>query len=125
MPRYIPQRGELTMGYEENGVRLDLSSSGRGLQQTLLILAYLHANPGAVLLFEEPDAHLEILRQQKIYRLLSETASERGNQVIVASHSATICDEAMARNDSVIAFGGLPQRMPPGIQLGWQGVGWF
>lgn len=125
MPRYIPQRGELTMGYEENGVRLDLSSSGRGLQQTLLILAYLHANPGAVLLFEEPDAHLEILRQQKIYRLLSETASERGNQVIVASHSAAIFDEAMARNDSVIAFSGLPQRMPPGIQLGWQGVGGF
>ena len=125
MPSYIPQRGELAMGYRENGVRLDLSSGGRGLQQTLLLLAYLHVNPGAVLLLEEPDAHLEILRQQKIYHLLSETVSERGNQVIVASHSAAIFDEAMARNDPVIAFGGLPQRMSPGIQLGWQGVGGF
>ena len=123
MPRYVPQRGELTMGYEENGVRLDLSASGRGLQQTLLILAYLYANPGAVLLLEEPDAHLEILRQKNIYRLLSEAAAERGNQIIVASHSEVIFDEAMARNDSVIAFGGSPRRMSPGTQLGWQGVG--
>ncbi len=48
------------MNYHERGSVLDLSSSGRGLQQTLLILAYLYANPGAVLLFDEPDAHLEI-----------------------------------------------------------------
>src|SRR5215472_12992902 len=38
-PRYIPERGELEMAYVEKGVRLDLSSSGRGLQQTLLLLA--------------------------------------------------------------------------------------
>ena len=43
------------MSYRERGVSLDLSSSGRGLQQTLLILAYMYANPGAVLLLDEPD----------------------------------------------------------------------
>ena len=125
MPRYVPQRGELTMGYREDGVRLDLSSSGRGLQQTLLLLAYLHVNSGAVLLLEEPDSHLEFLRQRDIYCLLSETAAEQDGQVIVASHSEVVFDEAMARNDPVIAFGGLPQRMSPGTQLGWQGVGGF
>ena len=31
MSRYVPERGELTMGYRENGVRLNLFSSGRGL----------------------------------------------------------------------------------------------
>ena len=36
-PRYIEERGEITMGYQEQGSSLDLSSSGRGLQQTLLI----------------------------------------------------------------------------------------
>ena len=40
-PRYIQERGEITMGYREHGTTLDLSSSGRGLQQTLLILAYM------------------------------------------------------------------------------------
>ena len=29
------------MAYRERGVTLDLSSGGRGLQQTLLVLAYL------------------------------------------------------------------------------------
>ena len=113
MPRYVPQRGELTMGYEENGIQYDLSSSGRGLQQTLLILAYLYANPGTVLLLDEPDAHLEILRQRNIYRLLSETASAQSSQVIVASHSEVILDEATERGDPIVAFADLPRRMPP------------
>jgi putative AbiEii toxin of type IV toxin-antitoxin system len=73
-PRYIPERGELVMTYTENDVRLDLSSSGRGLQQTLLLLAYMLANPNSVLLLDEPDAHLEILRQRQIYQVLTDVA---------------------------------------------------
>ena len=106
-PRFIAERGEITMGYRESGVRLDLASSGRGLQQTLLILAYMYANPGAVLLLDEPDAHLEILRQRQIYRMLTEVASEQGNQVIAASHSEVLLNEAADR-DLVIAFVGQP-----------------
>ena len=86
-PRYVEERGEITMSYRERGSALDLSSSGRGLQQTLLILAYMHANPGAVILLDEPDAHLEILRQRQIYSLIAEVASESGNQIVAASHS--------------------------------------
>lgn len=33
-PRYVPERGEIAMTYHESGARLDLSSTGRGLQQT-------------------------------------------------------------------------------------------
>src|SRR5713226_7292757 len=41
-PIYIPERGEVAMTYRDpSGVRLDLSSSGRGLEQTLLLLAHL------------------------------------------------------------------------------------
>jgi len=62
-PRYIKERGEITMAYEEkNRIQLDLSSGGRGLQQTLLLLAHLYANPKTILLLDEPDAHLEVLR---------------------------------------------------------------
>ncbi len=35
-------------------------------------MAYLMTNPGSVLLLDEPDAHLEILRQSQIYRLLTQ-----------------------------------------------------
>jgi len=80
-PTYVAERGQITMSYRESsGVRLDLSASGRGLQQTLLLLAHLSANPRTVLLLDEPDAHLEILRQRQIYQLLTEAAREQGSQ---------------------------------------------
>ena len=112
-PRYVEERGEITMGYRESSSTLDLSSSGRGLQQTLLILAYMYANPGAVILLDEPDAHLEILRQRQIYQLLTEAASERGNQIIAASHSEILLNEA-ADKDLVVAFVGKPHRIGDG-----------
>ncbi len=110
-PEYVPERGEITMTYHDrSGVLLDLSSSGRGLQQVLLLLAYLHANPGAVLLLDEPDAHLEILRQRQVYHLITEVAREQGGQIIAASHSEVVLAEAADR-DVVIAFVGQPHRL--------------
>lgn len=107
-------RGEIEMTYRNPSgnpsVRLDLSTSGRGLQQTLLLLAYLTANPQSVLLLDEPDAHLEILRQRQIYRLLTESAREQGSQIIAASHSEVILNEAADR-DVVVAFVGKPHRI--------------
>ena len=109
-PRYVAERGEILMTYQENKVQLELSSSGRGLQQTLLLLAYLYANPGAVLLLDEPDAHLEILRQRQIYRLLTDVAGANGSQIIAASHSEVLLTEA-AGKDMVVAFVGRPHRI--------------
>ena len=108
-PEYIAERGEITMSYSEppSTASLALSSSGRGLQQTLLLLAFLYANPGSVLLLDEPDAHLEILRQRENYRLLSDIAHEVGSQIIAASHSEVILNEAAGR-DVVVAFVGKP-----------------
>ncbi|MBI4443498.1 MAG: AAA family ATPase [Acidobacteria bacterium] len=110
IPEYIAERGEIRMGYIENDVVFDLSSSGRGLQQTLLLLSYMYSNKGAVLLLDEPDAHLEILRQRQIYQLLVDVARENGNQVIAASHSEVLLNEAAGR-DVVIAFVGKPHRI--------------
>ena len=109
-PRYVAERGEILMTYRENKVQLELSSSGRGLQQTLLLLAYLYANPGAVLLLDEPDAHLEILRQRQTYRLLTDVAGANGSQIIAASHSEVLLTEA-AGKDMVVAFVGRPHRI--------------
>ena len=109
-PQYVPERGEITINYVENDTMFDLSSSGRGLQQTLLLLAYMYANPGSILLLDEPDAHLEILRQQQIYQILTDVAMENGNQIIAASHSEVLLNEAADR-DVVIAFVGKPHRI--------------
>ena len=110
LPRYVAERGEILMTYREKGVKLDLSSSGRGLQQTLLLLAYMYVNPGSVLLLDEPDAHLEILRQRQIYRLLTDVAGANGSQIIAASHSEVLLTEA-AGKDMVVAFVGRPHRI--------------
>ena len=111
VPDYVQGRGEITMSYREASNKpLDLSSSGRGLQQTLLLLTYITANPGSVLLLDEPDAHLEILRQRQIYQVLTELAREHGSQIIAASHSEVILNEA-AERDVVIAFLGTPHRI--------------
>lgn len=110
-PRYIKERSELTMAYvEPGGTTLDLSSAGRGLHQTLLLLAYLYANPHTVLLLDEPDAHLEVLRQRQTYQLITAVAQQQGSQIIAASHSEVVLNEAAGR-DTVIAFVGTPHRM--------------
>ena len=110
-PVYIPERGEIEMSYRDrSGTLLDLSASGRGLQQTLLLLAYIAAHPGSVLLLDEPDAHLEILRQRQIYQMLTELATEHDSQIVAASHSEVILNEAADR-DVVVAFLGKPHRI--------------
>src|ERR1019366_9344651 len=110
-PEFVKERGEITMGYQDQeGCLLDLSCAGRGLQQTLLLLAHLYANPKTVLLLDEPDAHLEVLRQRQIYQLLTDVAARQGSQIIAASHSEVVLNEA-ANRDVVIAFVGQPHRM--------------
>lgn len=110
-PTYIKERAELSLTYKErSGVELDLSSSGRGCQQVLLLLSYMLANPGAVLLLDEPDAHLEILRQRDVYNLLTEIAGANGSQIVAASHSEVVLQEA-AERDVVMAFVGKPHRI--------------
>ncbi len=109
-PEFIRERGQITMSYDDGGTELDLASSGRGLQQTLLLLAHLYTHPRTVLLLDEPDAHLEILRQRQIYQILTKTAESQACQVIAASHSEVLLNEAADR-DIVVAFVGKPHRI--------------
>ena len=115
-PQYIHERGEITMAYNEGDVRFDLTAAGRGLQQTLLLLAYLSLNPQSVLVLDEPDAHLEVFRQRQTYDLLAAAASERGSQIIMASHSEVLLQQAVGR-DTVVAFVGEPHRIVRGSQV--------
>ena len=110
-PQYIKERSELSLNYsQQRSVELDLSSAGRGCQQVMLLLSFLLANPGSVLLMDEPDAHLEILRQRDVYNLITEVAGNNGSQIVVASHSTVVLQEA-AERDVVMAFVGTPHRI--------------
>jgi hypothetical protein len=117
LPRLLPARGEVQVTYRTKvGSRLDLSSAGRGMQQTLLLLSFINLNPESVLLLDEPDAHLEILRQRQIYELLRDAATQNETQVICASHSEVILNEA-ARSDALVAFVGSPHRVKNQAQV--------
>lgn len=100
-------RGAIEMRYRQPSVReaLDVSSSGRGFQQMLLIFAYLYSHKRSVLLVDEPDAHLEILRQKQVYVLLRDIAAQNQSQVVMVSHSEVILDEALDNNLTLLMDG--------------------
>ncbi|MDW8310754.1 MAG: AAA family ATPase [Verrucomicrobiales bacterium] len=120
-PEYVAERGEIQMTYRERlarspkRVELDLSASGRGFQQTLLVLTFLRWKPGSVVLIDEPDAHLEVLRQRQIYAELIETCRRFSSQLIVATHSEIVLNEAT--RDKIVAFVGKPHVMRQSDQV--------
>ena len=93
-------RGSIDLYYQQSGVKqpLDISLAGRGQQQMLLILAYLYSHRRSVVLIDEPDAHLEILRQRQVYVLLRDIANKNSSQVVLVTHSEVILQEALDRN---------------------------
>lgn len=100
-------RGAIELHYKQPGAKdlLDVASSGRGFQQMLLIFAYLFSHKRSVLLIDEPDAHLEILRQKQVYVLLRDIATENDSQVVMVTHSEVILDEALESNLTLLLNG--------------------
>ena len=100
-------RGAIDLFYRQPDVRkpMDVALAGRGFQQMLLMLAYLHSHPRSVLLIDEPDAHLEILRQKQAYVLLHDVAARNDSQVILVTHSEVILGEALDRNLTLVLGG--------------------
>ena len=101
---YLPgiPRGRGYGGYP----RLEISNAGSGFLQTLLLLAFFYARPASVLLIDEPDAHMHMILQKRIYNHLRTIASERGCQIIVATHSEVVIDNTDA--GKIVSFYGKP-----------------
>ncbi|MCX8473434.1 MAG: AAA family ATPase [Sediminibacterium sp.] len=107
----LDQKGIIKMKYlDAKGNEFELMSSGRGMHQIILLLAYLLIKPNSIILLDEPDAHLEILKQEQVYELISNVARKKKSQLIMASHSEVVLRKAVASEDNVIAF--YPQAHP-------------
>lgn len=89
--------------------QLDIASAGSGFHQVLLLLAFFHARPSAVLLLDEPDAHLHVILQKQIYDLLRRVAGERHSQLIIATHAEVLIDNTDPT--MVLSFFGTPRRL--------------
>lgn len=102
-PEFIHVDGSLRLEYIEDGIRHDISSAGRGFLQALLLFAYMYANPRTVLLLDEPDAHLEVIRQREMFQRINEVARDTESQLLIASHSEVVLNEA-ADASSIVAL---------------------
>jgi ABC-type branched-subunit amino acid transport system ATPase component len=83
---------------------LDVANAGSGFHQVLLLLAFFYARPGAVLLLDEPDAHLHVILQRDVYALVRRVASDRASQLVISTHSEVILDETDP--SGIVAFTG-------------------
>ena len=57
-----------------------------------------------MLLLDEPDAHLEIVRQREIFSVINQLAAENESQVFIASHSEVVLNSASDAEANVIAL---------------------
>jgi predicted ATPase len=71
---------------------LDVSTTGSGFHQVLLILAFLFARPSTLILLDEPDAHLHVLLQKQLYDILRTLCHQRKSQLVIATHSEVLID---------------------------------
>ncbi len=72
----------------------DLLNGAAGFLQTVLVQsALLHSN-ATLFLIDEPDAHLHALLKAKMYRLIREHCEENDCQVLIATHSGRLIEEA-------------------------------
>ncbi len=99
---YAPYR------HSEQGQTYDLSSAASGFLQVLLVYSALLAKEASVLLIDEPDAHLHILLQDKMYRDLRDYAHQNGTQLIIATHSERLIN-AVAPQRLCVLMDGRPQ----------------
>ena len=76
---------------------LEIASAGSGFQQVLMLLALLNTRPGALLLLDEPNAHLHVLLQHGIYNELRTLAARQHSQLIIATHSEVVINAVEPR----------------------------
>lgn len=106
-PIFIAAKGviELTYKHHNNKKPLDIASAGRGALQILLLLSYMYSHRSSVILVDEPDAHLEIIKQRTIYALLNEVAAQNGIQLVIATHSEVVLNDAVDNSIAMILDG--------------------
>ncbi len=96
---------ELAYKHHNNKKPLDIASAGRGALQILLLLSYMYSHQSSVILVDEPDAHLEIIKQRTIYALLNDVAAQNHIQLVIATHSEVVLNDAVDNSIAMILDG--------------------
>lgn len=75
----------------------------------MLLFAFIYARSSAVLLVDEPDAHLHIWLQSRVFDRLRALAKDRNCQLVLATYAETIL--STAEPDQILSFVGRPHRL--------------
>ena len=91
--QFDPRIDNYISAWIRNGARdIPIDSMGTGILQFLQILACVIEYRPALVLLDEPDAHLHPNNQRVIAMLFSEVVQQSSTQIVLATHSRTLLD---------------------------------
>ena len=88
---------------------LDISTTGSGFHQVILILAFMLARPSSMILLDEPDAHLHVLLQKELYDILRGLCHETKGQLVIATHSEVLIENTSP--SQIVSFYRTPRQL--------------
>ncbi len=77
-------------------------SSGQAMITSIVTELFAHIRDNSLILFDEPEVHLHANAITRLMRILFEICNEFNSACIVATHSAVILQELLARNVMVV-----------------------
>lgn len=77
-------------------------SSGQAMITSIITELYAHIRDNSLILFDEPEVHLHANAITKLIRIIFKICDEYKSACIVATHSAVILQELLARNVLVV-----------------------
>jgi predicted ATPase len=102
----------------------DVIAAGSGFHQALQIFASVLAPGAGTILLDEPDAHLHARLQGQLMSILSQLASEEGEQFVLATHSPQLLNAApegslrVCMDGRVVPFNVQPEQLQLLEELG-------
>lgn len=95
---FMQEGTDLEIMVDNDGLRVPIGAKGSGVQQVLVLLAFVASQRPQVIAIEEPELNLSYANQDHVVnklRDLVETATERPHQLLITSHS----DHVGSRDD--------------------------
>lgn len=84
---HVSEKITLRYRHWQDGPLFDLSNAASGFLQVLMVYSALLYKESSIVLIDEPDAHLHILLQGKMYHNLQLIAKQSNSQLIISTHS--------------------------------------
>lgn len=110
-PAMQPNRVYITLTREGMEQDIPLTHSGTGVEQVLAIATFaITAEPGAILLLDEPHSFLHPTAERQLIRFLNEDNKHR---YVIATHSAVFINSVEAERITHVEAPGLPYDPEP------------